>query len=67
VYDLSELTFIDSSGIRTLVQGCPDQSAALVPPGHIIERVLEIVEIERAIPVCESREEALEVLKNSAP
>jgi anti-anti-sigma factor len=60
VIDLSELTFIDSSGIRALANECADHRVALVcPRDHSISRVLEIVDMKRFVPIYERHDEAL--------
>jgi anti-anti-sigma factor len=59
VIDLSDLTFIDSGGIRALASECADHRVALVcPRGHNIARVLEIVDLKRLVPVYEHHDEA---------
>jgi anti-anti-sigma factor len=65
VVDLSELDFIDSSGIAMLFAlarrlGSRRQELRVVArPGRPVARVLEIVEFDRAAPVNETLDEAL--------
>ena len=53
IVDLTGLSFIDSTGLHTLVQardrGRP--SALVRTPGSNVGRVLDIVQLEKAIPV----------------
>jgi anti-sigma B factor antagonist len=57
--DLSDLTFIDSSGIYVLVRACAQNGTRVVcPPGNI-RRVLDIVSFSNAARLYESLEEAL--------
>jgi anti-anti-sigma factor len=57
VVDLTELEFIDSSGIAMLfglarrLGSRRQQLRVVAPPGGPVSRVLEIVEFERAAPV----------------
>ena len=65
VVDLSELDFIDSSGVAMLFGlarrlGSRRQELRVVSGrGHPVSRVLEIVEFDRAAPVHDSLDEAL--------
>jgi anti-anti-sigma factor len=65
VVDFSELEFIDSSGVAMLFSlarrlGNRRQELRVVAPGgEPVYRVLEIVEFERAAPVYDTLEEAL--------
>lgn len=56
VVDLSSLSFIDSSGIHTLLRereaGRP--AAIVRAPGSNVSRVLDIVELHKTIPVYDS-------------
>lgn len=64
VVDLSEVSFLDSAGVRLLFalhatlteQGRP--MALIVPEGSRVERVLEIVDIERVVWVAPNLDEA---------
>jgi anti-anti-sigma factor len=67
VIDLSELTFIDSGGIRALATECADHRVALVcPRDHSIARILEIVDMKRFLPVYERHDEAFSCLSSVA-
>jgi anti-sigma B factor antagonist len=59
--DLSELEFMDSTGITAIVKARESfdgrRFALICPPGPIL-RVLEIAGIERAIPIYETRSDA---------
>jgi anti-sigma B factor antagonist len=64
VVDLTRLTFIDSSGIRLLIQAhqAADGRAPLrtvVADGSQVERVLALARIEKVLPVFLDREEAI--------
>jgi anti-sigma B factor antagonist len=65
VLDLSELSFLDSSGIRALiglvrrVQARGALAVAVVPEGAPVERIFEITRMEELVPLVRSREEAL--------
>ena len=63
IVDLSELTFIDSSGIHAIVRPRPQEGAVVLvcPPGNI-QRVLNVTKIDRVLPVYESLDAALEAL-----
>ena len=60
IVDLSELTFIDSSGIHAILRPRPQQGAVLLvcPPGNI-QRVLSVTKIDRVLSVYETLGEAL--------
>ena len=61
IVDLSELTFIDSSGIHAILRPRPQQGAVILvcAPGNI-QRVLSVTKIDRVLPVFESLDAALE-------
>jgi anti-anti-sigma factor len=62
VVDLSELDFIDSSGIHAIVSPRPQQTIVLVcPPGNIA-RVLSVTKLDRVLPLYETVDEALAAL-----
>jgi anti-sigma B factor antagonist len=63
IVDLSELSFIDSSGIHAILRGRPEQRiAALVcPPGNI-HRVLSVAKIDRVLPLYDTLDQALAAL-----
>ena len=60
IVDLSELTFIDSSGIHAILRPRPQQGTVLLvcPPGNI-QRVLSVTKIDRVLSVYETLGEAL--------
>ena len=60
VVDLTELHFIDSSGLHVLMSGANDGRRILVcPPGNV-HRVLEIVRADKALPVFAELDAALD-------
>jgi anti-anti-sigma factor len=70
VVDLTRLAFIDSSGIRLLIQAhqAADRRAALrtvVADGSQVERVFALAGIEKALPVFLDREEAIGAVKTA--
>jgi anti-anti-sigma factor len=60
IVDLSELTFIDSSGIHAILRPRPQQGSVLLvcPPGNI-QRVLSVTKIDRVLSVYETLDGAL--------
>jgi anti-anti-sigma factor len=60
ILDLTELTFIDSSGIHAILRPRPQQGSVLLvcPPGNI-HRVLSVTKIDRVLPVYETVDAAL--------
>jgi anti-anti-sigma factor len=70
--DLSELSFIDSAGLHTLIElgtvldERRQQLLLCVPRGSPIERAIEIIGLPSAISVHSDRGEALEVARTSA-
>jgi anti-anti-sigma factor len=60
IVDLTELTFIDSSGIHAILRPRPQQGTVLLvcPPGNI-HRVLSVTKIDRVLSVYETLDEAL--------
>jgi anti-anti-sigma factor len=72
IVDLSHATFIDSSIIRVLFQGAKavdgrEQTVVLqVATAPVVERALEIVQIERLLPRAHSRAEAVEMIQGQA-
>jgi anti-sigma B factor antagonist len=60
IVDLSELTFIDSSGIHAILRPRPEQASVVLvcPPGNI-HRVLSVARIDRVVPLYETLDEAL--------
>lgn len=72
ILDLSEATFIDSSVINVLVQASKaatgrEQTMVLqVGTAAIVERVLELVRIERVLPRAHDRQEAVRIIQQKA-
>jgi anti-anti-sigma factor len=65
VVELSELTFVDSTGIHALAVVARDLAAVgstvvLAAPTRHVARVLELVNLDMLIPIASSLEEALE-------
>ena len=60
IVDLSELTFIDSSGIHAILRPRPQEGVVVLvcPPGNI-QRVLSVTKIDRVLQVYESLDQAL--------
>ena len=69
VVDMSELDFIDSSGVAMLfglvrrLSSRRQQLRVVAPKGKPVARVLEIVEFDRAAPVCADVERALAAIR----
>ena len=64
VVDLTELHFIDSSGLHVLMSGCGNDGNGVrrilvCPPGNVA-RVLSIVRADKALPVYEELDAALD-------
>jgi anti-anti-sigma factor len=70
--DLSELSFIDSAGLHTLIElgtvlkERRQQFLLCVPHGITIERAIEIIGLPSAVPVHSDRAEAIEAARASA-
>jgi anti-sigma B factor antagonist len=70
--DLSELSFIDSAGLHTLIElgtvlkERRQQFLLCVPHGTTIERAIEIIGLPSAVPVHSDRTEAIEAARASA-
>jgi anti-sigma B factor antagonist len=70
--DLSELSFIDSAGLHTLIElrtvlhERRQQLLLCVSHGSTIERAMEIVGLPRAVSVHSDRSEAMEAVRTSA-
>jgi anti-anti-sigma factor len=62
IVDLSALTFIDSSGLHALLRGrvVGRPSALVRVPGSNVGRVLDIVDVEKSLPVYDDVAEAVE-------
>ncbi len=59
IVDLSELVFIDSSGIHAIVSPRSQLTLAIVcPPGNI-QRVFSVTKLDRVLPLYETLDEAL--------
>ena len=60
IVDLSELKFIDSSGIHAILRPRPQEGVVVLvcPPGNI-QRVLSVTKIDRVLSVYETLDEAL--------
>ena len=73
IIDLSQVTFIDSSVISVLFHGAKavegrDQAVVLqVATAPIVERALELVEIERVLPRAHNRPEAIQLIQHKPP
>ena len=69
IFDLSEATFIDSSVIHVLFEAAravkgKDQTVILqLGTAPIVERALEIVDIDRVLPRAHNREEAVRMIQ----
>lgn len=72
ILDLSQATFIDSSVVHVLVNVSKavtrSERAVVLQLGTapIVERVLEIVEIERVLPRAHDRQEAVRIIQQRA-
>ena len=68
VVDMTALEFMDSSGVSMLfglarqVGSHRQQLCVVAPPGRPVSRVLEIVEFDRAAPVREDVDSAVELV-----
>jgi len=71
VVDLSDLDFIDSSGIGLLIQAFKAADGGrmytVIASGSQVDRVFTIAGINGALPVFLSRREAIDALKNGVP
>lgn len=71
VVDLSELAFMDSAGLHSLVElgtvldERRQQLLLCVPKGSTMERAVEIIGLPRAVSVHSSRDEAIEAARAS--
>jgi anti-anti-sigma factor len=72
VVDLSELAFMDSAGLHSLVElgtvldERRQQLLLCVPPGSTMERAVQIIGLPRAVSVHPSRDDAIEAARASA-
>ncbi len=67
IVDLTELRFIDSSGLHVLMSGvdCNGKRIVVCPPGNVA-RVLEIVRADKALPLFEELDAALDGISGNA-
>jgi anti-sigma B factor antagonist len=71
IVDLSELAFMDSAGLHSLVElgtvldERRQQLLLCVPPGSTMERAVQIIGLPRAVSVHPSRDEAIEAARAS--
>ncbi len=71
VVDLSELAFMDSAGLHSLVElgtvldERRQQLLLCVPPGSTMERAVQIIGLPRAVSVHPSRDDAIEAARAS--
>ena len=72
IVDLSQATFIDASVINVLFHGAKavdgrNQTVVLqLATAPVVERVLELVEVERVLPRAHSRTEAVQMIQQKA-
>jgi anti-anti-sigma factor len=72
VVDLSDLSFIDSAGLHTLIElgtvldERRQHLLLCLPPGSTIRRATEIIGLPRAISIHSDRGEAMEAVRASA-
>jgi anti-anti-sigma factor len=72
ILDLSQATFIDSSVVHVLVNASKavigsDRAVVLqLGTAAIVERVLEIAEIERVLPRAHERQEAVRIIQQAS-
>jgi anti-sigma B factor antagonist len=72
VVDLSDLSFIDSAGLHTLIElgtvldERRQQLLLCLPQGSTIRRAIEIIGLPRAISIHSDRGEAMEAARTSA-
>jgi len=72
VIDLSELSFIDSAGLHSLIElgtvltERRQQLLLCLPPGSTIRRAIEIIGLPHAVSVYSDRSEAMEAVRASA-
>jgi len=72
IIDLSELSFIDSAGLHSLIElgtvlmERRQQLLLCLPPGSTIRRAIEIIGLPHAVSVYSDRSEAMEAVRASA-
>jgi anti-anti-sigma regulatory factor len=65
IIDFSEATFVDSSWLRAMLAHSAKPSEAVVivaPPATPPRRLFDLVQVGKAVRVCDSREDALRAL-----
>ena len=70
VIDVSGLTFIDSTGLATLLHGSKrtqngEARVAIVSPEGDVRRVLELTAVDKLIRVCASLEQAVKAVQTT--
>ena len=72
IVDLSELSFIDSAGLHSLIElgtvldERRQHLLLCLPPGSTIRRAIEIIGLPQAVSVYSDRSEAMEAVRASA-
>jgi len=72
IVDLSELSFIDSAGLHSLIElgtvldERRQKLLLCLPPGSTIRRAIEIIGLPHAVSVYSERSEAMEAVRASA-
>jgi anti-sigma B factor antagonist len=70
VLDLSDVGFIDSSGLRVVMMALRDfesRLGVLFAPGSSVERLFEIAQVRNRIPAFPTQDAALAALADGAP
>ena len=70
VLDLSDVTFLDSSGLRVVLLAAKEHGerfATVVADESAVARLFSLVEVSERLNVARSRSEALEALPSGAP
>jgi len=70
VLDLSEVTFIDSSGIAVIIEHLRSATRrakrfCIGGMSEAVKQIFDIIHLEKAMPVFETKEAALEALKQN--
>jgi anti-sigma B factor antagonist len=72
IVDLSELSFIDSAGLHSLIElgtvldERRQKLLLCLPPGSTIRRAIEIIGLPQAVSVYSDRSEAMDAVRSSA-
>jgi anti-sigma B factor antagonist len=72
IVDLSELSFIDSAGLHSLIEFGTvlderrQKLLLCLPPGSTIRRAIEIIGLPQAVSVYSDRSEAMDAVRSSA-